>query len=132
MSWFRKSKSKQEKYKPIGRIGWYTKDTYPYYYTLIFEKIYDIATKSKVRLLEVDVRRDCKHTKEECIKHVAIGDWVSTHGVVWETDEQYYIRTNQAHQLATFNPEELLNDDIDYRQHPTNPFIHNFIENNNN
>jgi hypothetical protein len=132
MGWFSKKITKT-KYKPTGRLGWYTKNDYPFYFTILFERLYDVNTKSKVKILEVDVRRDCTRTREECLKHASVGDWVSTSAITWETDEQYHIRINQTIPVPPYeNHEELRNDDVDFTRHTTNPFIHNFVNQNNN
>lgn len=132
MGWF--SKKIKTKYKPTGKLGWYTKNDYPFYFTILFEKLYDVNSKSKVKILEVDVRRDCTRTREECLKHASVGDWVNTSSITWETDEQYNIRINQVVPPPVIyeNHEELNNDDVDLTRWIQNPFIHHFANNNNN
>lgn len=129
MGWFSKEE-KKKKYKPTGKIGWFTKTDYPYYYTLIFEKLYEVGSKSKVKLLEVDVRRDCTRTRQECLRNASAGDWVTTSSISWETDEQYMTRTNQPLPPVYEDHEPLGNDDVDYTPHTSNPFTHHFVNNN--
>lgn len=128
MGWFSK-KIVKTKYKPTGRIGYYTKTDYPFYYTLIFERLYDVSSRSKVKILEVDVRSDCKRTKQECLNNASVGDWITTSSVHWETDEQYFTRTNQEFPPIYEDHEDLNNDDVDYTQHTSNPFTHRFVNN---
>lgn len=129
MGWFSK-KEKKTKYKPVGRIGYYTKNDYPFYYTLIFERLYDVGAKSKVKILEVDVRNDCTRTRQECLRNASVGDWITTSAVSWENDEQYLTRTNQPLPPVYEDHEPLHNDEVDYTPHTTNPFVHNFVNNN--
>lgn len=122
--------SKKVKYKPLGRLGHFNRNDYPYRYTIIFEKLCEINDRSRVKILEVDVKRDCTKTKEECLKDCSAGEWVSTSKINWETDEQYVSRTNQIIPQVFETPEELRNDDIDYSQHSPQ-LRHNFLQPNN-
>jgi hypothetical protein len=122
---------KKVKYKPVGKIGHFCRGDYPYYYTIVFERLYDVADRSKVKILEIDIRRDCTKTKEQCLSNASAGEWVSTAAIKWETDEQYRIRTHQPFQEVYENHEELRNDDVDYTPHLVNPLRHNFLQNNN-
>lgn len=123
--WWRKKKV--EKYQPTGRIGYYRKSDYPYYYRIIVEKIQEINESSKVRILEVDINRGCNRSKEQCLTDAMISDWVITEGILWETDEQYSTRICDTEQ--TWTPIPLVNDEVNYGQFTSNPFRHNFINN---
>jgi len=121
-------KKKKVKYRPIGRIGHFTKATSYYNYTIIFEEIYKIGNRSKVIILEVDVKRDTSrrpHTREECLTNSAIGDWILNLNVIWETDEQYQARLNTPIEFT--NVIQPVNNDVNYTQHTNYPFRHNFI-----
>jgi hypothetical protein len=122
--WWRKKK----KYQPTGRVGYYRKCDYPWYYRIIVEKIQEINESCKVRILEVDINRGCTKNREQCLNNAMIGDWVRTEGIHWETDEQYSTRICDTEQRFT-TPFQLVNDEVDYTQFTTNPFRHNFINN---
>jgi len=76
-------KVKIEKYKPKGRIGYISKTNFPYYYNIIVEKLQEVNEASRIKILEVDVHRDCTKTKDACLRHCGIGDWVSTSSIKW-------------------------------------------------
>jgi hypothetical protein len=92
--WPFKKKKPYIPYVPQGRVGYLRKELSSklYEFTVIFEEIGRIEGKSKVRILEIDVDRDCTKTKKQCIDRWGIGDWLNTGGIYWETDEQRAIR----------------------------------------
>lgn len=89
MGWFRK---KKVPYVPQGRIGYYRKNDYPWYFTVIVEEIGRIGTRSKIKIIDLSIDRDCDKSKKSCLKKFGIGDYIITNNINWETDEQRAIR----------------------------------------
>lgn len=118
---------KKKKYKPVGRIGTYRVNDYPFFFTIAMEQICEVGSKSRVKVLEIG--KACNKTDQECLHHARFQDWVETGAIIWETDAQYNERINRTEPLETeifVEPEEPV---IDYTQHTTNPFRHTFVEN---
>lgn len=128
MFWNKKSKSK---YKPKGKIGIFAKSSFPFYYSLIFERLQQVSNRTHVKILAVDICRNCTRNRDECLRDAQMGDWVVTSNVLWETDEQYTERLGLETPVEYDNVEPMVNTDIDLSPHVTNPFIHNFIESTN-
>jgi hypothetical protein len=88
MSWFRKKKNVIP-YIPQGRVGYRrVSNEYPFCFTIVVEEIGKIGIRSKIRILEVDIDKDCIKTKEQCLLKWGLGDWVPTDYINWETDCQ--------------------------------------------
>ena len=120
---------KKQKYKPTGRIGYYRKSDYPWYYTVIFERLYDVDSMCKVKILEVSINTDCNCSKQECLKNLGVSDWVRIAAINWETDEQYTLRMGCEPEVVYDTAEDLQNDDVDYTPHTVTPYRHNFLQN---
>lgn len=126
--WPFKKKKLYVPYVPQGRIGYLRKDiNSTYYFTVIFEEIGQIGQRSKVRILEVDVDRDCNKTRKQCLDRWGIGDWLTTTHIHWETNEQRAERLNRptvTYQLLQGEVEQ----DIIYRQPDERQMTrHNFL-----
>lgn len=121
MSWFRKKKNVIP-YTPQGRVGYRrVSNDYPFYFTIVVEEIGRIGGRSKVRVLEVDVDKDCYKTKKQCLRKWGLGNWIPTDSIHWETDEQRRIRLGQP--ISYDMDEDELQEDVLYRITP-----HNFID----
>lgn len=133
---FWNKKKKVTKYKPTGKLGWFNMNGNSVYssvgfnYSVIVEVIQTVNDRTKVKILEVDIHRNCSKSREACLKDYGRGDWVVTNQFRWETDLQHATRINSITQAEYEDVEELLNDDIDYTQHTVNPFVHTFINEN--
>ncbi len=94
--WPFKKKKQYVPYVPQGRVGYLRKELSgcTYEFTVIFEEIGQIGQRSKIRVLEVDVDRDCNKTRSQCLNRWGIGDWLTTVNIHWETDEQRSERLN--------------------------------------
>ena len=119
MGWFKK-KSKKVPYIPQGRVGYLRKEigSRAYDFTVIFEEIGRIGGRSKCRVIEVDVDRDCNKTKNQCLVKWGIGDWLTTGNIHWETDEQRAERLGQTIPVTYDMDEEELEEEIQYTLTP--------------
>lgn len=134
---FWNKKKKVTKYKPTGKLGWFNMyGKNPLYgsagfnYTIIVETIYVVGERTKVKILEVDIHRNCNKSKGDCLTDYGRGEWIVTNQFQWETDTQHATRISAITQTEYENVEELLNDDVDYTPHTTNPFVHTFVNEN--
>jgi hypothetical protein len=130
--WPFKKKKTYVPYVPQGRVGYLRKElsVRDYEFTVIFEEIGQIGQRSKVRILEIDVDRDCNKSKEQCIKRWGIGDWLLTNNIHWETDEQRDIRLGEIPQRTYQIDSNEIEQDVIYRQPDERQLTrHNFINN---
>lgn len=122
--WPFKKKSKKVPYIPQGKVGYLRKDiSNIYYFVVIFEEIGQIGNRSKVRILEVDVDRDCNKTKKQCLDRWGIGNWLTTSNIHWETDRQRAERLGHTTPITYDMDEGELEEEIQYTLTP-----HNFTE----
>jgi hypothetical protein len=96
--WFKKKKPVVP-YIPMGRIGFYRKQSYGWYYTIIVERIIGIGTKSMIKVLDVKIDLDSSKSKKECLKNFGYNGIINNNIIEWESDEQMNIR------LALGNPQ---------------------------
>jgi hypothetical protein len=123
MGWFSKKKKKVP-YIPKGRVGYLRKElSNLYYFTVIFEEIGRIGARSKIRVIEVDIDRDCNKTEGQCLTRWGIGDWLNTESIHWENDQQRAERFGQETPVTYEMEEEELEEDIQYTLTP-----HNFTD----
>lgn len=134
---FWNKKKKVTKYKPTGKLGWFNMNGHNplhgsagFNYTVIVEVIHVVGVRTKVKILEVDIHRNCNKSRGDCLKNYGRGDWVVTDQFMWETTEQHLTRVNTIEQTEYENVDELLDDDVDYTPHTVNPFVHTFINEN--
>lgn len=122
--WPFKKKRKTVPYIPKGRVGYRRAgQNFPYYFTVVVEEIGRVAGRSKIRILEVDIDRDCDRTKEQCLKKWGLGDWVSTDYIHWENDYQRAERLGQETPITYEVEEEELEEETQYILTP-----HNFTQ----
>jgi hypothetical protein len=108
-------------YVPLGRVGYVRKELVgTYEFTAVFEEIGQIGQRSKVRILEIDVDRDCSESKQQCLTRWGIGDWVRTTNISWETDEQRAERLGHMIPVTYDIDEEELKEEIQYTLTPHN------------
>jgi hypothetical protein len=119
MGWFKK-KSKKVPYIPQGRVGYLRKQLggRDFEFTVIFEEIGRIGQRSKTRILEIDVDRDCNKTEKQCITRWGIGDWLTTENIHWESDRQRAERLGQTIPVTYDMDEEELEEEIQYTLTP--------------
>lgn len=117
MGWFRKKKNVIP-YTPQGRVGYRRVDDYPFYFTTVVEEIGRIGQRSKVRILEVDIDKDCNKTKKQCLLEWGVGQWIITNSINWETDEQKCVRLGQP--ISYEVDEDELKEEVLYRITPHN------------
>jgi hypothetical protein len=124
MKWLKKKKVIVP-YIPQGKVGYIRKESAgrSYEFTVIFEEIGRIGSRSKIRILEVDVDRDCNKNKQQCLSWWGVGDWIGTDNVYWETDEQRVERLGNVTPTTYDMDEEDLKEEIQYTLTP-----HNFTE----
>ncbi len=83
IKWLR-SRKEEEEYEPTGKVGYRTFSSNTFYkFTLIVEQIDKIESKVKIKILEVDINRDCKENRDACLKHWGKGDWVYEKDFTW-------------------------------------------------
>jgi len=124
MGWFKKKKKKKVPYIPQGRVGYIRKEINNlYYFTTIFEEIGRIGSRSKVRIIEVNIDRDCNKSEHQCLTTWGIGDWLTSAHVRWESEQQRAERLGQTIPITYEMEEEDLEEDIQYTLTP-----HNFTE----
>jgi hypothetical protein len=116
--WPFKKKKQYVPYVPQGRVGYLRKElgSRTYEFTVIFEEIGQIGQRSKIRILEVDVDRDCNKTKKQCLDRWGIGDWLPTDNLHWETDEQRARRLGEVPQRTYTLPIDEVEQDVIFRQ----------------
>jgi len=127
--WPFKKKKQYVPYVPQGRIGYLRKEINNiYYFVFIFEEIGQIAGRSKVRILEIDVDRDCNKTPKQCLDRLGIGDWLITSDIHWETDEQRARRLGQIPQVTYQMNIDDTQPDIIFNKPPERQMTrHNFL-----
>ena len=117
--WPFKKKSKKVPYIPQGKIGYLRREIGNiYYFVVIFEEIGQIGARSKVRILEVDIDRDCNKTKKQCLDRWGIGDWLTTSNINWETDRQRAERLGHTTPITYDMDEEELEEETQYTLTP--------------
>ena len=89
MNWkFWKKKEELTQYTPIGRLGYKRIDNFPYHAVIIVEQICMVGQRSKIKILDVAIDRDCNKTKKQILNKWGASDWVLTRTIEWESDEQ--------------------------------------------
>jgi hypothetical protein len=122
MNWrfWKKNQSEEEfvPYIPQGRLGYKRLNLNNiWYFTIIVEKIGEIGNRCKIKVIEVDVDRDCNKTKTQCLHKWGGGDWVDTSYFIWESEEQRFLRRGTPYMV----PEEILEpEEIEYKLTPHN------------
>ena len=89
MNWkFWKKKEELTQYTPIGRLGCKRIDNWPYHAVIIVEQICMVGQRSKIKILDVAIDRDCNKTKKQILNKWGASDWVLTRTIEWESSEQ--------------------------------------------
>jgi hypothetical protein len=116
MGWFSRKKKKVP-YIPQGRIGYYRKwDTiYGYYYVIVVEEIGRIGIRRKVKILEVDIFRDCSKSEKQCLDNYGMGDWVKAENFSWESEDDKARRLMGIPEQTYMINEDDVDEDIQYR-----------------
>ena len=120
---FKKKKVVFVPYVPQGRIGFKRIEANnTWYFNIIVEEIGNVDNKSKIKVIELNIDRDCDKTKDQCLKRWGGGNWFNTTYFRWETEEQKCLRQGIPYIVpeVVAEPEE-----IEYKLTQ-----HNFITNN--
>jgi len=128
--WPFKKKKTYVPYAPQGRIGYFRKhDTIrDYYYVIVVEQIGEIGIRRKVRILEVDIFRECPKSKSQVLDNYGMGEWVRSENFSWESDSRRAERLGQIPQQTYQVDQDELEDDIIYRQPDDRQLTrHNFL-----
>ena len=89
MNWkFWKKKEELVQYVPIGRLGYIRVNNWPYHAVIIVEQICMVGQRSKIKILDVAIDRDCNKTKKQILNKWGVSDWVLTRTIEWESSEQ--------------------------------------------
>jgi hypothetical protein len=114
-------KKKKKPYIPQGRIGYFRKwDTiYQYYYVIIVEEIGRIGLRRKVKILEVDIFRDCNKSKSQCLNNYGMGEWVKAENFSWESEDDKARRLIGIPQTYELTEEEEEDIQYTYRENRT-------------
>lgn len=88
MKWFKR----KVPYVPQGRVGYYHKSTAAWVYTIVMEEIGSIGDRSQIKILDVQVGRGYGDSEKSCLDDFSRTDFVLTHQMIWETEEQRTIR----------------------------------------
>lgn len=88
-------KNKNNNYNPQGRIGYFRKNNYPWFYTVIVEELSQVNDRSKIKIIDFKVDLDCTKSIKLCKKHFSFdnGHYMLTDTINWETAEQQYRRS---------------------------------------
>ena len=107
-------KKKKTEYNPQGRIGYYRKSNYPWYYAVIMEETGQIHDRSKIKIIDFKVDLDSPKSIKESKKHFGFYDgcYVKTDHVNWETADQQYRRVRYISE-EHYNVDEMVEEDLE-------------------
>ena len=86
-------------YIPQGRMGYCREystvcGSTHFHYIVAVEELQQIGDRSRVKILDVNVYRDCRKSKSQCLKDYGMSDWINRSLFEWETNEQWEDRLN--------------------------------------
>ena len=119
-------KKKKKPYIPQGRIGYFYRNNWPFHYSIIVEQVGRINDRSRVKILEIDIHRDCSKSKSAILHNYSRGEWILTNQFIWETEDDKARRLIGIPQ--TYELTEEVDEDIQYTYRENRTLTpHNFI-----
>jgi len=108
-------KKKKTEYNPQGRIGYYRKSSYPWYYTVIVEELGQIHDRSKIKIIDFKVDLDSPKSIKESKKHFGFYDgcYLKTEHVNWETADQQWRRTRHISEEHFDGDDAMVEEDLE-------------------